>query len=160
MQENLLVAAVVLLVVTLISLWTVFYQLIKQQGRMLLRLDAVERRLAQAGRGAGGKAEPQGLTVGTPIAPFRLPDLKGREVGLEELKGKRVLLVHWHPGCGFCDLIAPDLARLQGDLHRRVRPRRRMFIQQLVVTRHSKQCVPTIRYIAEIQFSGQCTASK
>jgi hypothetical protein len=115
MQENLLVAAVVLLVVTLISLWTVFYQLIKQQGRLLLRLDAVERSLAQAGRGA----LPQGLPVGAPIAPFRLPDLKGREVGLEELKGKRVLLVHWHPGCGFCELIAPDLARLQGDLHRR-----------------------------------------
>ncbi len=119
MQETLLVVAVVLLVLTLLSLWTVFYQLIKQQGRLLLRLDDVERRLAQAGRGAGGKAEPQGLRVGTPIAPFRLPDLKGREVALEELKGKRVLLVHWHPGCGFCDLIAPDLARLQGDLHRR-----------------------------------------
>src|SRR5206468_1474413 len=65
------------------------------------------------------ETEPQGLGVGTPIAPYRLPDLRGRVVGLEDFKGKRVLLVHWSPECGFCDLIAPELARLQGDLRRR-----------------------------------------
>jgi peroxiredoxin len=29
-----------------------------------------------------------------------------------------VLLVHWDTGCGFCDQIAPELARLQGDLRK------------------------------------------
>ena len=54
--------------------------------------------------------------MGTPIAPFRLPDLDGRMVSLEDFRGRRVLLVHWGPECGFCELLAPDLARLQGDL--------------------------------------------
>jgi peroxiredoxin len=34
------------------------------------------------------------------------------------LCGKRVLLVHWSPQCGFCDLIAPELAKLEPELQR------------------------------------------
>jgi peroxiredoxin len=118
MQGALLAVAVVLLGLILISLWVVLYQLIKQQGRMLLHLDDVEARLARAGWRAGKNEEPQGLAVGTPVAPFRLPDLNGQTVALEDFKGKRVLLVNWNPQCGFCDLIAPDLARLQEGLQK------------------------------------------
>lgn len=108
------IAAVILtLIVALVG--TVFYQLVKQQGRLVLRLDDVERLLAQAGVGAA--AQPTGFAVGAEIAPFRLPNLEGKEVGLEDFRGQRVLLVHWNPGCGYCDLIAPDLARLHAELH-------------------------------------------
>jgi len=53
------------------------------------------------------------------VPPFSLPDLSGRVVALEEFRGRQVLLVHWNPGCGFCDLIAPDLARLESNLQER-----------------------------------------
>ena len=58
----------------------------------------------------------QGLAVGTPIAPFRLPDLDGQMVSLEDYRNRRVLLIFWGPNCGFCELLAPELTRLQGDL--------------------------------------------
>ena len=61
---------------------------------------------------------PPGLEVGTALAPFRLPDLEGRTVGLEDFRGRRVLLVNWSPHCGFCELIAADLAGLQADLRK------------------------------------------
>jgi peroxiredoxin len=54
-----------------------------------------------------------------PMPSFSLPDLSGRLVGPEDFRGKRVLLVHWDTGCGFCDQIAPELASLQGDLGKR-----------------------------------------
>src|SRR5262249_17983406 len=67
----------------------------------------------------GAPAQPAGLPEGTVIPSFRLPDLMGRMVALEDFRGQRVLLVHWSPKCGFCDLIAPDLAGRQTDLRKR-----------------------------------------
>ncbi|MBV9596128.1 MAG: redoxin domain-containing protein, partial [Chloroflexi bacterium] len=115
--------------------WLVLYQVIQQRGRLLLRLDEIERQLARVGlAGTNGHlaqagqlpilaqtarpAQPAGLAVGSAFAPFRLPDLAGHEVGLEDLRGKRVMLLHWSPQCGFCDLIAPDLANLQPELQK------------------------------------------
>jgi thiol-disulfide isomerase/thioredoxin len=62
---------------------------------------------------------PAGLAPGKTFPPFRLPDLGGREVGLETFRGKRVLLVNWSPQCGFCIRIAPELAKLQQALFAR-----------------------------------------
>jgi peroxiredoxin len=109
MQSSTLVL-IALQALILLSLWGILYQLLKQQGRILLRLDALERRLAPA------EAGPEGLAVGAPIAPFRLPDLDGNMVALDEYRGRRVLLIYWGPECGFCARLAPDLARLQDDL--------------------------------------------
>lgn len=103
-----------ILLLILLSVWFGFYQLFKQQGRILLRLDALEK----AGAGAQ-PVEPQGLGIGTEFPLFSFPDAAGNPVALEQFRGKRVLLVHWNPECGFCDLIAPDLARLQPELERR-----------------------------------------
>lgn len=110
---------VVMLGLILLSLWAVLYQLIKQQGRLLLRQDDLEQRLALGGIAPVASAQSQGLAVGTPIAPLRLPDLDGKEVALENFRGQRVMLVHWNPQCGFCGLIGADLARLQADLQKR-----------------------------------------
>lgn len=127
MDQTLLVVAIGLLLLILLSLWTVFYQFIKQQGRLLLRLDNIEQHLGTDGQAViargvqlnRGQAEPMGLKVGTPIEPFSLPDLTGQMVSLSDFQGKRVLLVNWSPQCGFCDLIAPDLAKLQTDFQKR-----------------------------------------
>jgi peroxiredoxin len=104
-----------LLVLILVSLWFGLYQIVKQQGRIILRLDALEQQRAAAAQ----PAEPQGLEVGTEFPAFTLPDLAGAQVALESFRGKWVLLVHWSPQCGHCDLIAPDLARLQPDFAKR-----------------------------------------
>jgi peroxiredoxin/predicted Fe-S protein YdhL (DUF1289 family) len=101
----------VLLGLVLVSAWGVLfllYQIIKQQGRLLLRLDGIEQHL-----GILAPAMPAGLAVGKPFPAFKLPDLDGKEVALEAFLGRRVLLVNWSPQCGFCVRIAPILANLQ-----------------------------------------------
>ena len=94
------VAAFVILIVLqgfiLISLWTILYQAVKQQGGLLLRLDELDHRLMQAGLGAGPSTSTgQGwLEVGTLVSSPRLPDLDGRLISLDDFRGKRMLLVH------------------------------------------------------------------
>jgi peroxiredoxin len=97
------------------------FHLTAQQGRLLLRLDAVEQRLrgdVSSDGAAGFDREPQSLPRGTRFPSFRLPDASGRMVGLEDFAGRRVLVVNWSAGCGFCAMTAPELARLQEDLER------------------------------------------
>jgi peroxiredoxin len=103
---------------TLVSLWTILYQAVRQQGRLLLRLDDLDRRLSHAGIGATPE-EHGGHPVGTPLPSFGVPDLDGRMVSADDLRGRRSLLVFWSPACGFCELIAADLAGLQADLSAR-----------------------------------------
>ncbi|MFO1433547.1 MAG: TlpA disulfide reductase family protein [Candidatus Competibacteraceae bacterium] len=88
------------------------YEVIKQQGRLLLRLDGIEQRLGMRAP-AGAPAQPAGLAVGTAFAPFKLPDLTGKEVALEDFRGRQVLLINWSPQCGFCARIAQELAGLR-----------------------------------------------
>ena len=85
------------------------YQIVKQQGRLLFRLDTIEERL---GLDSERSAQTQ-LEVGKPFASFKLRDLTGKEIALDDFRGNRVFVVNWNPQCGFCELIAPDLAKLQ-----------------------------------------------
>jgi peroxiredoxin len=121
MERTLLMTAVVLLSLILISLWLILYQLVKQQGRMLLRLDGLEGRAQATAQGAVHPVQigPSGLGVGKPFEVFSLPDLEGRTVSLADFKGRRVLIVNWSPKCGFCEMVADELAKLQSDLARR-----------------------------------------
>jgi peroxiredoxin len=121
MEHTLLTAVVILLSLILISLWLVLYQLVNQQGRMMLRLDSLEGGLParQQGTVRGVQIEPRGLGVGKPFDSFSLPDLAGQMVALDDFRGKGVFVVNWSPQCGFCDMIAPDLAGLQADLQKR-----------------------------------------
>jgi peroxiredoxin len=127
------IALTVLLGLSVLSqgtLWIILYQVVKQHGRILLRLDELDRRLAQpsptsvllplASVGSQTREpEQSGLRVGTRFPSFRLHDLAGNQVSLDNLLGQQVLLVHWSPDCGFCDVIAPDLANLQADFQKR-----------------------------------------
>jgi peroxiredoxin len=113
-----LVAVVVLQALTLLALWFFLYQLIRQQGRILLRLDRLEEVIATAAHHttAGAQSGPKGLPAGTSIQTVELPDLAGNSVSLLKFRGQRVLLVYWSPDCGFCDLIAPDLVQFESQL--------------------------------------------
>jgi peroxiredoxin len=108
-----------MLALTLAVAWWVVYGLLRQQGRVLLRLEALERQLAGV-LPASGDGRPQGFPPATALPSFRLPDLSGKPVGLEDFQGRRVLLVHWDPACGFCRQVAPELASLQEGLRRRL----------------------------------------
>ena len=116
-----------LLVLGHAALWAILAQVVQQQGRILLRLDD----LAQTAHlnadhrvhedllpMAPAPAQPAGLAVGSRFGDFQLPDLSGRLVDLNAWRGRRTLIVHWSTTCGFCDLIAPDLARLEPDLEK------------------------------------------
>jgi peroxiredoxin len=101
------------LLLILISIWVGFYQLVKQQGRILLRLDALERNLPAT---PSEHAHIDGLPLGSAFPDFELPDLSGDMRSLAEFKGERLLLIHWSFDCGFCEAIADNLAGLEDDL--------------------------------------------
>jgi peroxiredoxin len=98
-------------VLSAVAAWVLLFALLRQHGQVMIRLDRLEERLAGAGlEGLELGGEPSGVPVGSPLPSFRLPDVHGGSASLEDFRGKRVLLVHWSPGCGFCDAIAGDLA--------------------------------------------------
>ena len=112
----------VLLLLILVSLWIGFYQVFKQQGRILLRLDKLEQNAPAGGprlEKPAEQAESGGLPLRSHFPSFTFPDLAGRAVALEDFHGRRVLLVHWNFECGFCDSIAAALAGLETSFEKR-----------------------------------------
>jgi peroxiredoxin len=105
-----------LLVGVLSMAWSLLH-VVRQHGRLLLRVEALEARIWTDE--VPGQAELAGLLPATLFPPFLLPSLDNGEVALEQFRGERVLLVHWSPDCGYCRQIAPDLARLQEGLRKR-----------------------------------------
>jgi peroxiredoxin len=109
-----------LLLVAVAGLSWVLVAILRQQGRVLLRLEALERQPpATAGAAHGARAAFRGEETGTAVGSFALEDPYGQRVTLEDFRGKRVLLVHWDPACGFCEQIATELAALDAPLRRR-----------------------------------------
>src|SRR4051812_16685306 len=98
----------------LVGVWVVLFELVRQQGRILLRLDA-----AESGASAS-LAEPpsprDALVPGTPCEPFRLLDQHGNATSLHDFRGRQLLLVHWDWACSFCRRIANDLDALRTQL--------------------------------------------
>ena len=89
------------------------YQLVRQNGRILLRLEAIEKQLTSRVRAP--QKEAGGLSVGTVAPDFELPDLVGARRKLSEFRGRDVLLIFFNPKCGFCTRMAADLAALAID---------------------------------------------
>jgi peroxiredoxin len=90
------------------------YQLLRQNGRILLRLEALEEQVAQLSAPSRAQA-PQGLEVGSPAPDFELPDLDRKRVRLSHWQGRRVLLIFFNPQCSFCEQMAAGLAALKAD---------------------------------------------
>lgn len=84
---------------------------VRQNGRILLRLEAIEQRLA-ALSGGQEPAVAQGLTPGTKAPPFELPSLDGGTLAFPGADPTRTVLVFFDPTCGFCRKMAPQLAEL------------------------------------------------
>jgi peroxiredoxin/uncharacterized membrane protein YphA (DoxX/SURF4 family) len=92
--------------------WLAFH-LLQQNGRLLLRIEALEARLEEG----GGLAQPGTATpaIGSAAPDFRLPSLTGTDVSLADLRaaGRPVLLVFTNPGCGPCTALLPEVAAWQ-----------------------------------------------
>ena len=101
-----MVACIVIEALVAITLGLVLFQVLKQQGRILHRLDELELK-------AAGASAPAELEIGTLVQDFQAPDLSGRNVSLSDFRDRRVLLIYWNPQCGFCDMLAAELAPLQ-----------------------------------------------
>jgi peroxiredoxin len=135
MNPFLIAALAVTWLVILAGAW-LGWQLLRQNGRILLRLDDLEQRLHELEFGeaeelsetssaaqdpakrfgnrslARSKINRSGLKAGTPAPDFRLPRLDGRgELALSELRDRRVLLVFSDPHCGPCNHLAPQLEK-------------------------------------------------
>src|SRR5919198_3785998 len=94
-----LVVALVLPWLLLAAVSWMLYQLIRQQGRILLAQEAMSTQLATVQSMLTGQYPqqqpqevPTGLAVGEPAPDFALPDLDGRERRLEEFLGEPVLV--------------------------------------------------------------------
>ena len=97
--------------------------LLRQNGRLLVRIEALEERLA-SGEAAppGAEEEPEaqpepGLPVGTEAPTFGLQGLYGETLTLEALRagGKPVMLLFTDPNCGPCTAMLPEIGRWQQD---------------------------------------------
>jgi peroxiredoxin len=106
---------IVLLVGSVLGLACFSWQLLRQNGRLLLRLDALEA-AGEPPRGGGAKA-PASLAIGTVAPAFSGRDLDGEPVSLESLlaEGRPVALFFTDPGCGACELVLDAVADAQHD---------------------------------------------
>jgi peroxiredoxin len=94
-------------------------QILRQQGRMLLRLESIEgsgHALGFDGHANGvASHEHVGLPFGTPAPEFELPTLDGKRSSLGALLAleRRVVLLFAHPSCGPCEALLPEVAEWQ-----------------------------------------------
>ncbi|HEY6582021.1 MAG TPA: TlpA family protein disulfide reductase [Rubrobacter sp.] len=100
--------------------WTFLVHLLRQNGRLLVRLEAVEATLAEGGSVApsqNGTPVPQaeGLAVGSAAPEFSLSGLHGEILTLDALRssGKPVMALFTDPGCGPCNALLPEVGRWQ-----------------------------------------------
>ncbi len=92
------------------------YQMLLQNGRLLLRLDALEEQVALLnGSPVDGDRYSGGLTAGSVVLDFALPTLDGDTMTLSQWRGRRLLLIFFDPRCGFCRRMLPALAELEPD---------------------------------------------
>lgn len=103
--------------------WSVL-NLLRQTGRLLLRIEALEaNRTPDGGQATSAVDAPlAGLPIGVTAPPFSLAALDGEMVTLDALRaaGKPVLLVFTEPECGACNALLPEIRSLAAAVWRRV----------------------------------------
>ena len=93
----------------MVGLSWIGWQLLRQNGRMLLRLEELEKRLDTLE--FGEEEQTNGLSVGIEAPAFELPDLASNSRTLAEFRGRPLLLIFFNPACGFCRDLLPKLAQ-------------------------------------------------
>jgi peroxiredoxin len=108
MNQYLILALAFAWLALLVGSW-IGWQLLRQNGRLLLRLDEIEKRLEDMEFGA---PDPSGLAVGSVAPAFELPNLEGKQTALADFQGQSVLVIFFNPACGYCLELAPRLASI------------------------------------------------
>jgi peroxiredoxin len=110
----------VLVLALLAGQWWFLVHLLRQNGRLLVRLEAVEASLATSGSLAPTQNgtpvhQAEGLPVGSVAPDFDLSGVHGETITLDALRssGKPVMALFTDPGCGPCNAMLPDVGRWQ-----------------------------------------------
>lgn len=105
--DRLVAAGAALLVLTVVLLVWAVVNLLRQHGRLLLRLDALEALVG----------DHPGLPVGAVAPGFSLSSLSGPVLTLDDLlaAGRPVMLVFTDPACRPCGTLLPEIGRWQRD---------------------------------------------
>jgi len=108
--DAVLVLALVVAAQTVVAV-VVLYHLLRQNGRLIRRIEEIEAKLG----GAAELPKPAGLPVGSQAPAFSLPDLDHATVTLDALRagGQPLLLFFTEPGCTACDAILPEVGTWQ-----------------------------------------------
>ena len=102
--------------------WWFLVHLLRQNGRLLVRLEAVEESIGAGGgavapsqNGSHVHQEPEGLPVGSEAPRFSLSGLYGETLTLDALRssGELLMLFFTDPGCGPCNAMLPEIGRWQ-----------------------------------------------
>lgn len=113
-----LVGGVMVVALVIGQSWVV-WNLLRQNGRLLLRVEALETHLGLVPRLADApdaQAQgPMGLPVGTPAPTFTLSSLMGEATRLGDLvaRNKPMILIFSSPGCGACTDLLPEIVTWQ-----------------------------------------------
>jgi peroxiredoxin/uncharacterized membrane protein YphA (DoxX/SURF4 family) len=102
------IAALSILVLAFLWAWSLFH-LLRQNGRLLLRLEAVEAKLGL------DVPAPPGLPLDSPAPFFRLNTIDEGVVSLDSLRASHdnLLLIFTEPQCEPCEALLPDVAQWQ-----------------------------------------------
>jgi peroxiredoxin len=105
--------------VVLAAQWWLLFNLLRQNGQLMMRVEALERVPGTAGAAlsANGVAAelPAGLPIGALAPEFELAGLHGEALTLESLRAaeKSVMLLFTDPDCGPCTAMFPKIRRWQ-----------------------------------------------
>lgn len=118
--ERWLLLAVAVAVIAIAAEAWLLLNLLDQQGRILLRLDAAEVRLGTSNQRGhtntrNGMRQTAGLPIGSPAPAFTLPNLDGEHSSLVELlsPGKQLVMVFSDTNCSGCMALLPDISSWQ-----------------------------------------------
>jgi peroxiredoxin/uncharacterized membrane protein YphA (DoxX/SURF4 family) len=101
----------------LVGGWWLLFQVLRQNGRLLSRIEALEGWRLASGDVPSANGSGKGLPVGAQAPGFELPRLDGERLTLDSLlaSGKPAMLVFTSSGCGPCTEMLPEIARWQED---------------------------------------------
>ncbi len=120
LAQQITLIAVVIGIILIAGQGWLLLQTLSQQGRLLLRTERLEARLAQAGMvfGLPEQALPMaGLPIGTRAPAFSGKGLDHETISLAALRalGKPIVLIFTSPTCAPCSALMPEVGRWQRD---------------------------------------------
>src|SRR5215213_4879252 len=111
----------VLVLALLAGQWWFLVHLLRQNGRLLVRLEGLEESVAAGGSAVAPSQngtpvnQAEGLPVGSAAPQFSLSGLHGETLTLDALRssGKPVMMLFTDPGCGPCTALLPEVGSWQ-----------------------------------------------